>query len=75
MDSSGYRIERLLVAILLHSMKGESLKEKATLLSIVGFSNVEIADFLQTSSQAVAQYIYEKRKAKSAKVSRSRKKK
>ena len=75
MDSHEYKIERLLAAILLHSMKGESLKEKATLLSIVGFSNVEIADFLQTSSQTVRQYLYEKRKAKSMGVYRSRMKK
>ncbi len=73
MDPS-YRIERLLVAILLHSMKGEALKEKVDLLNIAGFSNVEIADFLKTSSQVVAQYIYEKRKAKSGAPRSSKKK-
>jgi len=74
MDSTE-RIERLLVAILLQSMKGTPMKEKAVLLSIVGFSNVEIADLLQTSSPVIAQYLYETRKQKSARRPRSRKQK
>jgi DNA-binding CsgD family transcriptional regulator len=39
-------------------MKGASQKEKAIQLSLAGFSNVEIADLLQTSSQVIAQQLY-----------------
>lgn len=64
MSDSAYRMERLLVAILLQSMKTSPLKEKVRLLNIAGFSNLEIANFLETSPQVVAQYIYETRKSK-----------
>jgi DNA-binding CsgD family transcriptional regulator len=56
------RTERLLAILLLESMKGTSQREKAISLSLAGFSNVEIADLLQTSSQVVAQHLYESRK-------------
>jgi predicted transcriptional regulator len=59
------RLERLLVAILLQSMKGTSLKERVNVLNIAGFSNMEIADLLETSPQVVAQYVYDRRKSKS----------
>lgn len=61
------RIEKILAALLLHNMKGVPQREKAVQLSIVGFSNVEIADLLQTSAAVVAQYLYEVRKKKKAK--------
>ena len=64
------RLERLLVAILLQSMKGTSLKERVNVLNMAGFSNIEIADLLETSSQVVAQYVYDVRKSKSKKKSR-----
>lgn len=60
------RLERILAAVLLHSMKGAPQREKAVQLSVVGFSNVEIADLLQTSAPVVAQYLYEVRKSKRA---------
>ncbi len=56
------RTERLLAILLLESMKGASQREKAVRLSLVGFSNVEIADLLQTSAQVVAQHLYATRK-------------
>ncbi|PYV30630.1 MAG: hypothetical protein DMG22_19725 [Acidobacteria bacterium] len=56
------RTERLLAILLLESMKGTSQREKVIRLSLAGFSNVEIADLLQTSSQVVAQHLYESRK-------------
>lgn len=62
MASSDQRTQRLLGLLLLQSMKGASKKEKAVQLSIAGFTNVEIADLLQTSSQVVAQYLYASRK-------------
>ena len=52
------RTERLLAILLLESMRGASQREKAVRLSLAGFSNVEIADLLQTSAQIVAQHLY-----------------
>jgi DNA-binding CsgD family transcriptional regulator len=66
MDSSN-RLERLLVAILLQSMKGTSLKEKVNLLNVAGFSNIEIANLLETSPQVVTNYLYDIRKSKKSK--------
>jgi len=48
--------------LLLESLKGTSQREKVISLSLAGYSNVEIADLLQTSSQVVAQHLYESRK-------------
>lgn len=56
------RLERLLVAILLQSTKGASLKERVHLLNVAGFSNIEISNLLETSPQVVAQYVYDIRK-------------
>lgn len=56
------RTERLLAIMLLETMKSASQREKALRLSLAGFSNVEIADLLQTSPQVVAQHLYESRK-------------
>ena len=63
----GERTEKILAALLLHNMKGSPMREKAVQLSVVGFSNVEIADLLQTSAPAVAQVLYEVRKKKKGK--------
>lgn len=58
MSVSEDRTQRLLAIMLLQTMKGASQKEKAIQLSLAGFSNVEIADLLQTSSQVIAQQLY-----------------
>ncbi len=58
MSVSEDRTQRLLAIMLLQTMKGASQKEKAVQLSLAGFSNVEIADLLQTSSQVIAQQLY-----------------
>ena len=58
------RTERLLAILLLESMKGASKRDKAVRLSLAGFSNVEIADLLQTSAQVVAQHLYSSRKGR-----------
>lgn len=63
MELSEDRTERLLAILLLQSMKGASQREKALQLSLAGFSNVEIADLLQTSAQVVSQHLYESRKS------------
>lgn len=70
METTVERTDRLLATLLLQMMKGASQKEKALQLSLAGFTNVEIADLLQTSPQVVAQHLYEVRKS-----SRRRKKK
>jgi hypothetical protein len=65
MDNSFERVERLLALLLVQNMKGQ--QEKAIHLSIAGFSNVEIANILQTSSAVIAQLLYTSRKAKGKK--------
>jgi DNA-directed RNA polymerase specialized sigma24 family protein len=62
--ASADRIEKLLALLLLHSLKGMPQRDKAVQLSMVGFSNVEIADLLQTSAAVISQYLYEVRKKK-----------
>lgn len=52
------RLERLTALTLLQHMKGASQQQKIVQLSIAGFSNVEIADLLQTTSAVVAQSLY-----------------
>jgi hypothetical protein len=53
------RIERLLALILLSQMKGSSQKEKVRTLNLAGFSNVEIADIIETTSDKVAKSLYQ----------------
>ena len=67
MDVVGDRVERLLALLLLQGMKGQAQREKAVLLSLAGFSSVEIADLLQTSSNVIRKYIYMSRQRKRSK--------
>jgi DNA-binding NarL/FixJ family response regulator len=60
------RVERLLASILLYTTKIPQ-REKAFVLSRCGFSNIEIADLMNITAQAVANYLYEKKKAKKKK--------
>lgn len=62
MESRNDRVERLLALMLVQNMKGK--REKAVHLSLAGFSNVEIADILQTSNATISQLLYEARKSK-----------
>jgi hypothetical protein len=71
MDSSNERIERLLVLLLLQSMKGTSQGEKVIQLNIAGFSNFEIAEFLDTSPAVVATLLYQSKKSGKPKKRRS----
>ncbi len=64
MENSDDRIERLLALILLNQMKGASQREKALQLSLAGFSNIEIANMLETTTAVVSQVLYEVRKGK-----------
>jgi DNA-binding NarL/FixJ family response regulator len=63
MDIANERIERLLVLTLLYTMKDASQREKVNQLNIAGFSNIEIAEFLQTSPATVATFIYQSKKS------------
>jgi len=56
------RTERLLALVLLNQLKGATQREKALQLNIAGFTNVEIADLLQTSGTGVSDMLYKARK-------------
>jgi len=58
------RIERLLALLLVQSMKGATMAEKAAQLSVAGFTAVEIADVLNTRAPVVHQLLYLGRKRK-----------
>ncbi|HCR71847.1 MAG TPA: hypothetical protein DIW23_10420 [Anaerolineae bacterium] len=64
MDNPNDRVERLLALILLNQMKGESQRDKAVQLNLAGFSNLEIANILETNSAVIAQVLYEAKKNK-----------
>jgi DNA-binding NarL/FixJ family response regulator len=61
------RSEKILALILLNSLKGSSQQEKIVQLSLAGFSNLEIADLLQTTNTAVATSRYAAKKTGHAK--------
>jgi hypothetical protein len=56
------RIEKLLALILLELMKGTSQAVKIRRLNLAGFTNAEIADFLETKATVVAVRLSESRK-------------
>ena len=56
------RIEKLLAMQLINSLAGRNIAEKAAQLSIVGFTNVEIANLLETKSGTINQLLYARRK-------------
>lgn len=58
------RIEKLLALILLELMKGTSQAVKIRRLNLAGFTNAEIADFLDTKATVVAVRLSESRKKK-----------
>lgn len=63
MDVEDHRIERLLALLLVQSMKGAAQREKVSQLNIAGFSNVEIAELLQTSPGVVSTLLYQSKKS------------
>ncbi len=63
MDNSE-RSERLLALILLNQMKDAPQRGKILQLNLAGFTNVEIANILQTTAPVVAQVLYETKKGK-----------
>jgi len=71
MDDTNERIERLLAVLVLQSMKGATQEEKVTQLNLTGFSNIEIAEFLQTNPAVVASLLYKSKKTRKAKSKKS----
>jgi DNA-binding CsgD family transcriptional regulator len=67
MENKLDRLERLLALILLQHMKGMTQQEKAVVLNLAQFSNLEIADILGIKSQVVSQHLYASRKSKAHK--------
>jgi len=63
-DNAQDRVEKLLALLLLQTMKGANQREKIVQLSRGGFSNIEIANFLGTSTGVVATYMSAARKGK-----------
>lgn len=63
-DANSPRLEKILALLLVQSMKGSSPGERTFALSVAGFGNNEIADLLGTTSGAVNQSLYERRKGK-----------
>lgn len=61
-DATSDRVERLLVLLLLQSMKDSSQAEKILQLNIAGFSNIQIAEFLQTNPAVVAVQLHQSKK-------------
>jgi DNA-directed RNA polymerase specialized sigma24 family protein len=63
-DNPQDRVEKLLALLLLQTMKGANQREKVVQLSLGGFSNIEIANLLGTSTGVVATYMSAARKRK-----------
>jgi len=62
MENSFDRIETLLALILIQNMKDSKQEEKTKTLNKAGFSNVEIAELLNTQPQVIANYLYKSKK-------------
>ncbi len=58
------RIEKLLSLILLNQIKDRNMEEKALTLSLAGFSNLEIANLLETTTGTIAVRLSEAKKSK-----------
>jgi hypothetical protein len=61
------RIEKLLAILLIQTMKGAPQRDKAVQLSYAGFTNIEIANLLEMTTQSVANCLWEARKGKKKK--------
>ena len=62
MENRFDRIEKLLALILLELMRGANQTVKIRRLNLAGFTNAEIADFLETKATVVAVRLSESRK-------------
>ena len=67
MADSNNRTEKLLALILISNLKTVTTSEKVYHLSLAGFTNIEIADLLETTAAAVSQSLYERKKKKGKK--------
>ncbi len=63
------RTEQILAVLLINSLKGATVADKVKQLNLAGFSNIEVADLLETTTNHVAQALFKaKKKPKSKKV-------
>lgn len=60
------RVEKLLALLVLESIQEKPDRQKAVLLSRIGFESQEIGTLLGTSAPVVRQHLYEARKSKEA---------
>ncbi len=56
------RSDKILALVLLNSIRSAPQQEKIVQLNLAGFSNLEIANLLQTTAAVVAQSLYAARK-------------
>ncbi len=61
------RIENILAVILLNTIKGAKTADKVAQLNLAGFTNIEIADLLETSPQVIRQALYMRRRGQKRK--------
>jgi hypothetical protein len=69
------RVERLLTALLLETMREEQQSRKILVLSRAGLSNPEVAHALGTTKGVVGQTLYANRRSKGTRKSKGAKKK
>lgn len=62
MENRFERIEKLLALLLLENLKSKTQAEKMLRLSLAGFTNIEIADLLDTSAAVVSVRLSEARR-------------
>lgn len=62
--NSSQRLENLLALLLIQQMRNATRAEKVLQLNIAGFSNVEIADILQTTPDIVSDALYAARRTR-----------
>jgi hypothetical protein len=63
--STSDRVERLLALMLINTLK--TTADKAYQLNLAGFTNIEVADLLETSTGTIAQSLYDRKKKSSKK--------
>lgn len=71
-DSPITRTERLLALLLMQQLRDAPQRDRIKLLNLADFSNVEIADILDTTAQVVATSLYESRRIGSQRASKRR---
>lgn len=61
------RLEKLMALVLINSLKSSTVEDKAHQLSLAGFTNIEIADLIETNTTVIAASLYNRKKKKAKK--------